>query len=277
MVQEAKGKSSKSRQRLSKLLREGGELFTVDNAANILGMSNEEAAKTLARWCEQGWLARIKRGLYVAVPLEADTTGQALEDAWIMIPELFEPAYVGGWSAAEHWDLTEQIFKDICIFTTRQVSQRNQTFHNISFVVSHTPPENQFGTKPVWKKEKKIFVSDPSRTIIDMLSDPRTGGGIQHLTDCLREYFKSQHFKEDLLIDYALRLGNGAIFKRLGFLTSQMLGEEHPLIAACKTHLSKGNSKLDPSQKADKLVTKWRLFIPANLQIVRNPVFAKLI
>ena len=24
----------------------------------------------------------------------------------ILIPALFDPAYVGGWTAAEHWDLT---------------------------------------------------------------------------------------------------------------------------------------------------------------------------
>lgn len=270
MPGELNSKSSATRRRLSKLLREGGELITVERAAEILGMSNEGAAKSLARWCDQGWLARIKRGLYVAVPIEADTTGYALEDAWIMIPELFEPAYVGGWSAAEHWDLTEQIFKDICIFTTRPVSKRNQTFHDIAFVVSHTPPDNQFGTKPVWRNDKKILVSDPTRTIIDMLSDPRSGGGIQHVVDCLREYFISAYFKDSLLIEYALKLGNGAVFKRLGFLASQLLGEAHPLVANCKANLSKGNSKLDPAQKADKLVTKWQLFIPANFQIENN-------
>jgi len=272
MTKNVNSKSSTTRRRLSKLLREGGELITVERAAEILGMSDEGAAKSLARWCDQGWLARIKRGLYVAVPIEADTTGYSLEDAWVMIPELFEPAYVGGWSAAEHWDLTEQIFKDICIFTARPVSRRNQTYHDIPFVVSHTSPDNQFGTKPVWRNDKRIWVSDPSRTIIDMLSDPRSGGGIRHVVDCLREYFKSDYFREDLLIEYALKLGNGAVFKRLGFLASQLLGDTHPIVADCKTHLSKGNSKLDPTQKADKLVTKWRLLLPANFQIENDRI-----
>lgn len=267
MLNESQGKSSKSRERLSKLLREGGELLTVDSTANILAVSNDEAAKTLARWRKQGWLTRIKRGIYVVVPLEADTTGRALEDAWILIPELFEPAYVGGWSAAEYWDLTEQLFRDICVFTSRPVTKRNQLIHNIPFVVTRTPEVNHFGTKPVWKKEKKIFVSDPSKTIIDMLSNPWFGGGMQHVLDCLKEYFKSSHFNHSLLVDYAIKLGNGAIFKRLGFLASQILGDDHPLTVACESHLTKGNAQFDPALKGDKLITRWRLFIPANLKI----------
>lgn len=266
-MEEAQGKSSKSRERLSKLLREGGQVLTVDNTARILGLCNDDAAKALARWRNQGWLARIKRGVYVAVPLEARNAAQALEDAWILVPELFEPAYVGGWSAAEYWDLTEQIFRDICVFTARPVVKRDQIIHNIPFVVTHSPPALHFGTKPVWKKEKKILVSDPAKTIVDMLSNPWTGGGIQHVVNCLHEYLKSELIKERQLIDYAIRLGNGAVFKRLGFLASRLLGDDHPLALACRPHLSRGNAQLDPAFKGDRLSTRWRLFIPSNLQI----------
>ena len=267
MMNESLNKSSNSRERLGKLLREGGELLTVDNTASILAIGNDDAAKALARWHNQGWFTRIKRGVYAAVPIEAATTEGALEDAWVLIPELFAPVYVGGWSAAEYWDLTEQIFRSICVFTARPVTKRDQTIHHIPFVVAHAAIGNHFGTKSVWKKEKKILVSDPTKTMIDMLSNPWVGGGIQHVIDCLKQYFKSSHFKETQLIDYAVRLDNGAVFKRLGFLASQILGDEHPVTAACEAHLSKGNAQLDPTFKGNKLITRWRLFVPANLSI----------
>jgi predicted transcriptional regulator of viral defense system len=72
-------------------MREGGDVLTVDNTARILGLDNDEAAKALARWRNHGWLARIKRGVYITVPLEARNAAQALEDAWILVPELFAP------------------------------------------------------------------------------------------------------------------------------------------------------------------------------------------
>jgi predicted transcriptional regulator of viral defense system len=261
------GKTSRSRERLGKLLREGGEVLTVRHAARILGGTTDDVAKTLARWCNQGWLSRIKRGVYVPVPVEALTTDRAMEDAWVLVPELFGPAYVGGWTAAEHWDLTEQIFRDICVFSARPIAKRHTVMHNIPFVVTHAPLESHFGTKTIWKNETKLLVSDPTKTIVDMLSNPWTGGGIQHVTDCLREFLKSSHFNADRLAEYAEKLGNGAVFKRLGFLAEQILGESHPLTAACKSRLSKGNAQLDPSLKGDRLMTRWRLFVPTPLPI----------
>ncbi len=256
-----------SRVRLSKLLREGGELLTVEKTAVILGLNKDQAAKSLARWRSQGWLAHIKRGVYVSVPIEAETTNRALEDAWILIPELFEPAYVGGWSAAEHWDFTEQIFRDICVFSARPVTKRHQVLHNVPFVVTHASINTHFGCKAVWKKGMKILVSDPTKTIVDILSNPWAGGGIQHTVDCLKQYFNSSFFQETILLDYATRLGNGAVFKRLGYLSSQLWGDRHPLTVECLSHLTAGKAQLDPSLPGNKLITRWRLFIPDTLQI----------
>jgi predicted transcriptional regulator of viral defense system len=267
MIDNANSGRLRTRERLGKLLREGGDVLSVAKSARILGISNEDAAKTLARWCSQGWLSRIKRGVYVPVPIESVSKDQALEDAWIVIPDLFGPAYVGGWSAAEHWDLTEQIFRDICVFTARSVAKRHQVIHNIPFVVTHVELDQQFGMKTVWKKEKKLSVSDPTRTIVDMLSNPWTGGGIQHVIDCFKQYVKSSHFNAEQLVEYAERLGNAAVFKRLGFLAERLLDENHFLAIACKSRLSKGNAQLDPAMKGDKLVTRWRLFVPSRLSI----------
>jgi predicted transcriptional regulator of viral defense system len=271
MPSESDNGRSRTRERLGKLLREGGDVLTVGNAARILGVGSEDAAKTLARWCKQGWLSRIKRGVYVPVPVESISRDRALEDAWIVIPDLFGPAYVGGWSAAEHWDLTEQIFRDICVFTARPVAKRHQVIHNIPFVVTHVAPAQLFGTKTVWKKEKRLSVSDPTRTIVDMLSKPWAGGGIEHVIDCFRNYIESPHLNPEELVDYAERLGNAAVFKRLGFLAERVLSGDHLLVTASKSRLSKGNAQLDPAIKGDKLVTRWRLFVPSMLSIGMEP------
>lgn len=62
----------------------------------------------------------------------------------------------------------------------------------------------------------------------------------------------------------AARLGNGAVFKRLGFPVERLAPEETALISACKTGLTAGNAKIDPARPADKLVTRWKLWVPAN-------------
>jgi predicted transcriptional regulator of viral defense system len=104
-------------------------------------------------------------------------------------------------------------------------------------------------------------VSDPHRTIIDMLDDPSVGGGIRHVLDCLKTYLETKEAETSKLIEYADRLGNGAVFKRLGFLLWQ-IGGYGDLAETCRTRLTAGNAKLDPAIPCPRLIKKWRLWIP---------------
>ncbi len=106
--------------------------------------------------------------------------------------------------------------------------------------------------------------------MVDMLSSPWTGGGVEHVIDCFKHYIASPYCNLEQLVEYAERLGNAAVFKRLGFLTEQLLGDDHLLVAACKSRLSKGNAQLDPAIKGQTLITRWRLFVPSHLSFARQ-------
>jgi predicted transcriptional regulator of viral defense system len=151
--------------------------------------------------------------------------------------------------------------------TEKQVIHKKQKIHNIPFMLTHIPFHLNFGTKTVWKKDKKIQVSDPHKTILDMLNSPQLGGGIQHIIDCFREYVKSSHYSPEQLMAYAVKMNNGAVFKRLGFLSSKLIGENAPITLQCHEHLTQGTAHIDPSLKEGKLVSYWRLVVPTNLQI----------
>jgi predicted transcriptional regulator of viral defense system len=77
-------------------------------------------------------------------------------------------------------------------------------------------------------------------------------------------YLQSENKNLSLLFDYAKRLVNGAVFKRLGFLLEKYASNEQELIEACRTQLTSGNAQLDPKLSADKLVTRWKLWVPKN-------------
>ncbi len=258
------GLGKKDRQRLSATIRGTKGSISVSEAAQILDSPPSDTAKMLARWAKKGWLSRVKRGLYIPVPLESRTSDIPLEDPWAIAERLFSPCYVGGWSAAEYWDLTEQIFKTIVIMTTRKTRDKMPNFQGSSFLLRKIPESALFGLKPVWRKEVRVSVSDPTRTIIDMLDDPQIGGGIRPTLDVFKNYLKSRNKNMGLLVEYADRLGNGAVFKKLGFILERVGQEEKKTIEACRSRLSKGNVKLDPTLPADNLITRWRLWIPHN-------------
>ena len=250
-----------SRRRLSAVLNEAGDVVRIDDVVNTLDMSRAAAAKLLSRWVQQAWLRRAARGVYVPASLTTLGSVHVLDDPWVLVPPLFDPAYIGGRTAAEHWNLTEQMFRDIVVMTSRVVRQKNQRRHGALFSVTHVRPERIFGTTSVWRGKSRIAVADVHRTIVDIVADPELGGGIQHVADCLAVYLKSNDRDDDLLIRYAVQLGNGAAFKRLGFLAERnAAGAE--LLRSCRQHLTAGNAKLDPTLECPRLVTRWRLRVP---------------
>lgn len=251
----------RGRARLAAVIQAAGDVVRIEDAAQVLDISRDRAAKLLSRWADQGWLRRVGTGAYVPVQLDLLDSAQVVQDPWILVPALFAPAYIGGRTAAEHWDLTEQIFRDIVVFTARPVRQKTIERQSAVFTLKHIREELIFGTKTVWRGQTRIAVSDVHRTVVDMLDDPTVGGGIQHVADCFAEYMKRSGADLAKLVEYADRHGNGAIFKRLGFLA-----ERHPegqgLAEAAQARLTKGHAKLDPSLACDRLVTRWRLRVP---------------
>lgn len=95
-----------------------------------------------------------------------------------------------------------------------------------------------------------------------MLDRPAAGGGIRHVADCLREYLRSDHADPQKLIHYADRLGNGAVYKRLGFLLERADAPHALTLDACRKRMSDGYAKLDPALPAEVTSTRWRLRIP---------------
>ena len=249
------------RAQLTKVIRLAGDVITIDCAAQILGISRTHTSKRLARWVMQGWLRRVSQGVYVPVSLDSLVSEHVLDDPWILVPALYKPAYIGGRSAAEHWDLTEQIFNDIVVLTGRPVRKSLQKHHGAIFTVKHLPEDKIFGTKPVWRQHTKVMISDVHRTIIDMLDDPALGGGIRHVADCLSAYLIRPDCDEQKLLEYGERLGNGSIFKRLGFLLEGNKQSEQ-LVTACSRRITKGTAKLDSAYLCPRLVSRWNLWIP---------------
>jgi predicted transcriptional regulator of viral defense system len=261
-MSEIAGLGKTERSNLAKIVRGTKGTITVVDAAEILGQSRAAASKMLSRWAQKGWVSRIRQGMYVPVPLESRTPDVSVEDPWVIAARVFDPCYMGGWTAAEHWGLTEQIFASVVVLTTLRPKHRSPEINNTRFLVRTIREEALFGLKSVWRGQVKIRVSDPSRTVIDMLSDPSLGGGIRPVSDVLRNYLTSEFRSLPKLLDYAARLGNGAVFKRLGFLLKLFAPEERESLQACQGAMTQGKAKLDPSLTGDRLITRWRLWVP---------------
>lgn len=253
-----------SRRRLAAVLRISTGTVTPAKASEALKLPRFTAAKLLSRWAAQGWLRRIRRGIYVAVPLESERADIAVEDAWIIADAAFSPCFISGWSAGEHWGLTEQVFRTLHVSTVRRPRRRQLELGGIGFQLCTVNKQELFGLKTLWRGRTRVQVSDPSRTIIDLMIDPSAGGGLRSSVDMLQNYLATPELRDvTKLVSYARRLGVGAVFKRLGYLLQRFAPDEREAIAECARSITTGIAQLDPSLPGKRLATTWRLWLPS--------------
>ncbi len=260
------GITEENRRLLAQLHRQASGPFTAGEASKVLSLSIERTRRLLAYWAARGWLARIRQGLYITVPLAARHPTARREDAWILADAVFAPCYIGGWSACEHWGFTEQIFRDVVIFTARRTRDRRPVINDQPFVIKTILEKKLFGTVFVWRRDIKVPVSDPSRTIVDILAYPQIGGGVRLIAEILAEYFSSDHRDDKKIVDYIDRLGNRTVFKRLGYLIEILDIQAQEVLAYCSDGISSGYSKLDPAVTAKgRINRRWNLIVNATV------------
>lgn len=262
----AKGIRAPNRNLLEQLHRATHGPFSPAKAAEVLSLRPDRARRLLAYFAARGWLARIRRGAYTTVPLGATSPSEWREDPWSVAHDAFAPCYIAGWSACEHWGLTEQIYRDVVVVTGASIRARKQQIQDTVFILRYLRPDMRFGTRSVWRDQARIRVSDPSRTLVDVLDDPEIGGGVRHCADVVRAYFEGEHRSDQQLLSYIDRRQNRTIYKRLGYLV-ETLGVDAPkVIERCLAGQSKGLSLLDSALPPRGRITKrWNLRLNAAL------------
>ena len=264
MESQLAGIGKKERNQLAVLLKARLAVITPKTAAKALQIAQNQAAQLLALWAKKGWLSRVKHGVYIPVSLQAETSEVMADEPWVLAKALFDPCYIGGWSAAEHWDFTEQIFNSTMVFTTKKSQTRELDLTGAKFTIKTIKPERIFGGQNVWRENHKVTVSDPTRTIVDAFNDPAVVGGIRMAMDILSRYLKSEYKNTDLLFRYSKQMKNTTIFKRMGFVFERLHPEEKAFIEKIKKEIKSGYSQLDPSTPGKSLVTTWKLWVPTS-------------
>jgi predicted transcriptional regulator of viral defense system len=200
--------------------------------------------------------------MYTVVPLSTRSDRLAIDDPLAAAMKLFAPCYISGWTAAEHWDLTEQVHNAVVVYSAKPQRHSMQTIAGVSYRVRRIKHTTIFGTTRLWSGTMPIEIADIHRTVIDILDAPAMGGGGRQMIDMVRAYWAKPGANPETLLSMAVRLGRGALFKRLGFTTEKFGKADEPWLRACRDRLSAGVSLLDPEGPAHgPIITRWRLRI----------------
>ena len=256
------------RSHLSNLLRLSKGPISISDAEEILKLPRISAAKILSKYAQKGWLTRIAPGVYIPVPIESNTADISPENPIGITEKLFSPCYISGWTAAEHWGLTEQIFQSIIVIIQEQRANYRPVIQGTEYCLYLSSKERFFGFKKIWRGNVQIHMADPSRLMLDLVYRPEMGGGIRSVSDFFSNYLSSEKRNIPLLSECLEQFDSGVACKRLGFLAEKYCPEEKALIELCHQKITKGYSKLDPGLECTIHLSRWNLLIPESWQLV---------
>ena len=237
-----------------KLSAEGRRVFTADAARGVapsVGLSPGYFRQALHHLVRDGWLIRLKKGLYALSGAVPGTT--ALHEFEIAMG-LVAPAAISHWSAMSHHGLTEQVPRRIFVLTPARsvprVRGKKKAGVETGYPVGDTvyqfvqiKPERFFGVEQVWVHEARISITDPERTLLDGLMAPQYCGDFAEVLHA----FELRAPKLDLerIINYALKL-DAATAKRLGWILERQ-GIASDRLEPLGAVPIKGYRVLDPS------------------------------
>jgi len=123
----------------------------------------------------------------------------------------------------------------------------------VNYQIVRVKEEKFFGVRKEWIEETAISITDKEKTIIDCLDKPHYAGGIIEVAKAL----KTESLDYNQLSNYALKIDNFAVVRRLGYLCERM-----GIPVNLPPPPSKKYLLLDPTMPAKgKNDPKWRLVI----------------
>jgi len=240
------------------LAGEGRNVFTTAEAHALLGGSPAATYKLLHDLKQGGWLHALDKGRYLIVPLEAGLERRFTIHEFRLASHLAPEGYVAYWTALHHHRLTEQIPRDVWIATARR--RQPMTLLGVTYTFVLLRPHKLFGAQMVWIEGQAVAIADLEKSIIDALDHPEYCGGITEAAKALTTALEEREVDLARLTNYAQRMQNGAVFKRLGYLAERLalpVGD-HP--AQWQAALTGGHALLDPGRPGVGPVdTQWRV------------------
>ncbi|MFQ6066780.1 MAG: type IV toxin-antitoxin system AbiEi family antitoxin [bacterium] len=163
------------------------------------------------------------------VPLDVGVKGadSFIRHNFVIASSLAKPYYIGFWSTLNYYGFSEQIPRTTFVATTQIVKPLEILDSNYYFV--ELVKRKFFGIKRIEIDRRKINISGPDKTMVDCLDHLEHCGGIDELARAI--YFSHQELKLRRMKNYAVKMNNVTVLKRLGYIL-----DKNRLIRKLRSH-----------------------------------------
>lgn len=264
-----KGLSKEEARILSQLASEGKMVLRLNDIYEKTG-SIITARKMASALSKRGWLERLDKGVYLINSLEAGPKPVWTQDSYYIASKLVEPYYIGYYNMLNFYGWTEQVPLVVNIATTKKLKAK--TILGVRYNFIQLSPAKFFGAVESRRSGYAIMVSDKEKTLIDGLDHPEYCGGIMEVAKAL--YNAKEDVDWEKTIQYAKKMGNGAVFKRFGYLAEAMgILLPQNIMQELATNLTEGYAQLSPEIKSSGTYnSRWK--ICENVKLTKESVLA---
>jgi len=234
-------------------------IFRLKEIQKILHSDEASSRNFVRKLVNRGVATRLKPGLFILVPFELGKETEYMGSPFVVAREIMgeKDYFLSHATAMEiHGGITQP---QLVVYVTALKPHRSVTVLGIEFRFIHSQEKYFFGISDHWvTKQEKIKVSDLERTIIDGLKQPEYCGGLTEVAKCL--WMRHQDVNINRIISYAIKIGVGAVIRRLGFLLELYkigTSEDWEILSS---HLTETYVRLDPFLSSEgKFMRRWRL------------------
>ncbi len=246
-------------QLVTMLHERGRRVFTLADVADITRLEEASVRSFVRKLVDRGVATRLRPGLYTLVPFELGRAREYLGNPYVVARELVggKAYYLSHASAMDIHGMVTQ--PQLVVYVTSPAPMRGRTVLGTEFRFVRCRRSHVFGTVQHWvEKDEKVAVSDLERTVVDGLKQPEYCGGVTEVAKGLS--MRRLDVSAKKLVEYALRLGVGAVIRRLGYVMEAYgIGAPEDL-ARLRKNLTSTYSLLDPLLPPDgRFLARWRL------------------
>ena len=246
--------------------------FAIADVASITGLPPAGCRNLVHKACRRGVMTRLKPGLYNLVPFQMGRASEFVDDPCLIAREIVKPNsyYLSHGTAFEIHRMVTQPILAVHVSCTKRL--RSQTVGGYPFKFTQIRESQVFGTmEHRVNKVRCVVVSDLERTVIDGLRRPALLGGITEVAKGL--WMKHEAMNVPRLVEYAKRLGVGAVIRRLGYLLELYRLANAETLDELRALLTHTYQRLDPLMPGEgSHLSRWRLQLnvsPEELDAVR--------
>lgn len=245
------------------------QVFTTDEAAEAADRPRRRVVEQLSHLANEGYLDRIRRGLYAVVPLDARESPPP-PNPYLVASKLAEPYVLSYHTGLELHGVAQSSFNTLYVATPNRFKAFEH--RGISYKpVRASPEEVDHAAIELSVEDQAIQVADREWTAAHCLARLDLAGGLEEVLKSLAGF---AYLRPEPLLEACRVIGQKNLYNRAGFVLELYQDDwnlDDAELAPFEENLSKHTDYFGTQPGQARYVKRWNLMVPENLDQVVRP------